>query len=465
MLPSLSGFYSFVCASKCLSFTKAAEELSVTQGAISQQIRNLEDELGFKLFIRKSRTLELTKEGTRLAETLQYSFRSIESTIEEIANIETLKTKGKNNFSSYVLDRNKEWVEEAIETIEADFSRCADTNLIKINLRAFPGIDLYFKDESTHPTGSFKHRLARSLFMYALCHGWIAKGTTIIDASMGTTAAAEAYFASLLGLPYIGVLPSSISQRKIDKIQFYGGKCHLVEDNCQIQIVAQQLAEKHHGLYINQFAFSERAAGMTAGTNIVESIFHQMRRETHKEPKWIVVGAGTGGTSALIGRYIRFHKKKTQLCVVDPENSVFFEYYQTGNVNVVSQIQSRVEGIGANNVEPSFVPGVIDRMMRVPDAATFASLHYLEKLTGRKCGGSTGANFYGAMQLIREMADKGEEGSVVSLIADSGESYLDTYYNHEWLAANNYPISKYTQQIDQFCSAGKWQDIYPTEQQ
>ena len=34
-----------------------------------------------------------------------------------------------------------------------------------------PGIDLYLKDESTHPTGSLKHRLARSLFLYALCNG------------------------------------------------------------------------------------------------------------------------------------------------------------------------------------------------------------------------------------------------------------------------------------------------------
>ena len=38
------------------------------------------------------------------------------------------------------------------------------------------GIDLYLKDESTHPTGSLKHRLARSLFLYGLCNGWIDEG-------------------------------------------------------------------------------------------------------------------------------------------------------------------------------------------------------------------------------------------------------------------------------------------------
>lgn len=456
---SLSGFFTFACAAKYLSFTKAAKELYVTQGAVSQQIKHLEEDLGFKLFDRKIRKLELTREGAKLAETLRYSFRSIESTIEEINNTKTLSVREKVKFSSHNLKLNRNWVENAIETIEADYSRSADTNLIKINLKAFPDIDLYFKDESTHPTGSFKHRLARSLVVYALCHGWIEKGTTMVEASHGSTAVAEAYFANLLKLPYIAVLPSSVSQTKIDRIHFYGGKCHLVEDMSQIRVTAQQLAETHEGLFLDQHVYAERAVGWRAGHNIAESIYHQMRRERYRDPKWIVVGIGTGGTSALIGRYNRFHLKRTHLCVVDPENSVYFEYYQTGNSNLVSRAILRVEGIGALKVEPSFIPGAIDRMMKVPDAATYASLHYLEKLLGRKCGGSTGTNFYGALQLIREMSEKGEVGSIVTLIADSGESYLDTYYNPEWLSANDYPVEKYFQQIDLFCSKGHWDNF------
>ena len=61
------------------------------------------------------------------------------------------------------------------------------------------GVDLYVKDESTHPTGSLKHRLARSLFLYALCNGWIDESTTVIEASSGSTAVSEAYFAKLIG--------------------------------------------------------------------------------------------------------------------------------------------------------------------------------------------------------------------------------------------------------------------------
>ncbi len=68
-------------------------------------------------------------------------------------------------------------------------------------------VALYLKDESTHITGSLKHRLARSLFLYALCNGWIGENTTVVEASSGSTAVSEAYFAALLGLPFIAVMP------------------------------------------------------------------------------------------------------------------------------------------------------------------------------------------------------------------------------------------------------------------
>ena len=65
------------------------------------------------------------------------------------------------------------WQRWAIDQIEADVHRSADTHLIACPVPKLrdAGIDLYFKDESTHPTGSLKHRLARSLFLYALCNG------------------------------------------------------------------------------------------------------------------------------------------------------------------------------------------------------------------------------------------------------------------------------------------------------
>ena len=94
----------------------------------------------------------------------------------------------------------------------------------------------------------------------------------------------------------------------------------------------------------------------------------------------MVVGAGTGGTSATLGRYIHYRKLNTRLAMVDPEHSVFFDAWRDSNPNLVGTRGSRIEGIGRPRVEPSFVGQVIDRMIKVPDAASVATIRYVEGL-------------------------------------------------------------------------------------
>ncbi len=65
-LPHLAFFQGFEAAARTLSFTKAAEELFITQSAVSRQIKALEDHLGLKLFERRPRSLTLTENGQAL---------------------------------------------------------------------------------------------------------------------------------------------------------------------------------------------------------------------------------------------------------------------------------------------------------------------------------------------------------------------------------------------------------------
>jgi biotin operon repressor len=64
----------FSCAARHLSFTRCAEELHITPGAVSQQIRQLEERLGFRLFLRRARGVELSAEGQRLAQTVSEAY-------------------------------------------------------------------------------------------------------------------------------------------------------------------------------------------------------------------------------------------------------------------------------------------------------------------------------------------------------------------------------------------------------
>ena len=118
-----------------------------------------------------------------------------------------------------------------------------------------------------------------------------------------------------------------------------------------------------------------------------------------------------------------------------------------------------MEGIGRPRVEPSFNPHVVDHMIKVPDAATFAALRFLKEVSGRSCGGSTGTNLYGALQLMAEMLHSNQAGSVVSMICDPGDRYLETYYNDSWLAEKGYEIGPYFAQMKSFFESGQWQNI------
>ncbi|MCC2522486.1 PLP-dependent cysteine synthase family protein [Vibrio coralliilyticus] len=347
------------------------------------------------------------------------------------------------------------WINNAIRKIEADFQRSADTHLIKLDLPSVEGIDIYLKDESTHPTGSLKHRLARSLFLYAICNGWVGPETTIIESSSGSTAVSEAYFARLLGLPFIAVMPKCTAKKKIEQIEFYGGQAHLVDRSDQIYAESHRLAKELNGHYMDQFTYAERATDWRGNNNIANSIFSQMKLEDNPIPKWVVMSPGTGGTSATIGRFIRYQQHSTKLCVVDPENSVFHDFFKTGNPELKGNCGSKIEGIGRPRVEPSFIPGVIDEMRTIPDAASVATAHWLEKILGRKVGASTGTNLYGALQIASEMKARGETGSIVTLLCDSGERYLDTYYNSDWVKQNIGDLQPYLTNLEAFEATGQ----------
>ena len=340
------------------------------------------------------------------------------------------------------------WVSKAINTINADYQRSADTHLIKLEQIAFQGIDIYLKDESTHPTGSLKHRLARSLFLYALCNGKIVEGTTVVEASSGSTAVSEAYFAKMIGVPFVAIMPKSTAQSKIALIERYGGRCHFVDCPTQMHSEATKVAKELNGYFMDQFLYAERATDWRGNNNIAESIFEQMKAEPHPVPHTVVMSAGTGGTSATIGRYIRYKGLSSKLVVVDPEFSVFFDSFKNRDHTLTATRGSRIEGIGRPKVEASFQHDVIDDMISVPDAASIATMHWLNNTMGIKAGPSTGTNLWGALSIAEQMKQRGEMGSIVTLMCDSGERYGETYYNAGWVEKTIGSLAEYTTRLE-----------------
>ena len=167
------------------------------------------------------------------------------------------------------------------------------------------------------------------------------------------------------------------------------------------------------------------------------------------------MGAGTGGTSATIGRYLRYRQFPTRLCVVDVEHSAFFDCFRNQDRSRVCERPSLIEGVGRPRCEPSFVPGVVDRMMKIPDAATIAAMNVLSRRLRRPVGGSTGTNFLALCRLAAEMHGAGQAGSLVTLICDSGERYRQTYYERQWLAARGLDPVPYEAELSSFLETAR----------
>ena len=330
---------------------------------------------------------------------------------------------------------DRAWTAAAIDCLQRESARSADTHLLHMRFPAFAGIDFYFKDEAAHPTGSLKHRLARSLFLYALCNGRLRQGQAVVDASSGSTAISEAWFARLLGLPFTAVMPAATAPAKIEAVRTLGGQCELTAgDQCP---QARALAIAADGAcFLDQFGLAERATDWRGNNNIAESVIGQLAREPHPEPAWIVCGAGTGGTSATIGRYLRYRGLRTRLCVAEPAGRAFAHGWNRRNPQAIADRETVIEGIGRARVEPGFLFDVVDAVVEVEDADSIAAMRLLECLLGRRYGGSSGTNLVACLQLATAMRTRGEAGSIVTLLCDRGERYAGTLFDDGWLAAH-----------------------------
>jgi cysteine synthase len=350
------------------------------------------------------------------------------------------------------------WNRHALLQLRQEAARSADTHLLHLQFPGFPGIDFYFKDEASHPTGSLKHRLARSLFLYALCNGRLREGQAVVDASSGSTAISEAWFARLLGLPFVAVMPACTAPRKIADVQALGGHCDLVDDPSEVHARAAWHAARG-ACHLDQFALAERATDWRGNNNIAESILGQLAIEANSEPAWIVCGAGTGGTSATIGRYVRYRGLATQLCVAEPVGSAFVHGWRTRDRDVRASAPTVIEGIGRSRVEPGFLFDIVDEVVEVPDAASIAGAWRLEALFGRRYGGSSGTNFVACLQLAARMRTAGEHGSIVSLLCDRGERYDQTLFDAGWLDRHGLEPAPWADRLKATCEDGRWHGV------
>ncbi len=113
----LAGLYCFSRAAHYLNFTRAAEELHLTQSAVSHRIKKLEQQLQFKLFLRFNRQLRLTKEGVQLLGVLDGSMHSLETAIKDLRRQDVIGRLTLSSAPSFTL----RWLAPRLGGFQAKF--------------------------------------------------------------------------------------------------------------------------------------------------------------------------------------------------------------------------------------------------------------------------------------------------------------------------------------------------------
>lgn len=301
------------------------------------------------------------------------------------------------------------------------------------------GADVVLKDETALPTGSTKDRTVAAMLCHAIASGRITEGTGVVVATAGPVALATARFAALLDLPFTALVPAKTPPTVLDRIVHAGGRWRrATQPPAALQHEAHTLAEGWGAHFLDHLTDAEPAVAAWPPT-IADELFAQLP----EPPRWVVVGAGTGATSAALGRHIRREGLDTKLAVVDPENSAYFPAWASGAPDYGTGMPSRIPGIGRPRVEPGFQPGVVDLVIPIPDAASVAALHWLHR-QDVNAGPSTGTALWGIHHLVTTMR---EPGPFATIIADSGTPYQTTFLNETWLQDQNLDPTPYTNQL------------------
>ena len=289
--------------------------------------------------------------------------------------------------------------------------------------------EVFAKIEFLNPMGSIKDRIARYMITKAIADGRLKAGDMVVENSSGNTAMGLAMMSVLEDLRCTMVVRRQTSKEKLDCLRAMGIDLVLVDGDLPPddpesynrkarEIVAQNpdafFPDQHNNRENNEAHYE------TTGPEI----WAQMEGRID----YLVAGIGTGGTICGVARYLKEQDPAIQVVAVDPEGSVFFDYFHSGRCGEPAPYL--IEGLGDEEIIgcPDFE--LIDDMYRVSDREAFRATRALARREAILAGGSSGAALWGVRKLIRKSA---APPRIVTIFPDSGTRYMSTIFNDEWM--------------------------------
>lgn len=315
------------------------------------------------------------------------------------------------------------------------------TPLVRLNRLAKDfAPEVYVKADYLNPGGSIKDRIAISMIDEAERKGLLKPGGTIVEGTSGNTGMGLALVAAVRGYKIVFTITDKQSREKIDMLKAFGAEVVVCptavepEDPRSYYSVAKKLArEIPNAFYPNQYEnqMNPETHYRTTGPEIWKDSEGKI---TH-----FVCGMGTGGTISGVGRYLKDQNPNVKIIGVDPQGSLFYEYFKTGNIGKAHTYV--VEGIGEDILPTTMDFKMLDEVVQVNDEECFVWARRLAKREGLFTGGSGGGCVSAALRVAKD-CQKGD--MIVAFLPDTGSRYLSKIYNDSWMRDHGYTDAEVT---------------------
>ena len=324
----------------------------------------------------------------------------------------------------------RSFAEQPTITVPAIVSQVSDligrTPLFEL-IRAKSGARILLKLESTNPTGSAKIRMARQMLDEAEQDGSLRPAGRVIESTSGNTGMGLALIAAERGYRFTAVVDRHASKDKLRAMQAFGAELVYVREGDSLATADREALAERMAADDPNSIWTEQHNNPANG-NGYRSLARELRDALGERIDYLVGSVGTGGSLFGTARELHATGPAPRVVGVEPVGSIAFggeggSYYQSGTGTPPgAEIGALVDYT------------LLDEGVKVSDAAAFNTARYIARRKSLLVGGSAGGVIWHALRMLETL----EAGStLVVLVCDGGEKYLDTVFNDEWMRERN----------------------------